>query len=136
MNLVSNANNSIDLVKSTHELLAPGIIRLVLKPNFNIEPSDLKEMHQAHLKLSNHSPFGILLITTEFAMPSPESRALLASEEFIKTHKASAYITKSISSKIIGNFFIQFNKPITPTKLFNKEEFGLIWLKKEMEKWI
>lgn len=126
----------IELVKSSHELLEHGIIRLVLKPNFIIDPNDLKEMHQAHLKLSGNKPFGILLITTEFAMPSPESRALLASKEFTNTHKVSAYVTKSVSAKVIGNFFIRFNKPVTPTKLFTKENQALIWLKKEMQVWI
>lgn len=128
-------NKIIESTKATHELIAPGIIRLTLKPHQNIDPDDLREMHKIHLQLSNEKEFGVLLITSEFAIPSSESRALLATEEFTKTHKVSAYIVKSISAKIMGNFFISFNRPITKTRLFNNSDEGLIWLKKEMQKW-
>ncbi|MBL4593591.1 MAG: hypothetical protein JKX68_07230, partial [Flavobacteriales bacterium] len=34
----------------------------------------------------------------------------------------------SLPATIIGNFFIKFNKPAVPTKLFKSEEKALAWL--------
>ncbi|MCD6067445.1 MAG: hypothetical protein K0S33_2271 [Bacteroidetes bacterium] len=32
-------------------------------------------------------------------------------------------------SKVIGNFFMGINKPAVPTRLFDKEEEAIVWLK-------
>jgi len=36
----------------------------------------------------------------------------------------------SLASSIIGNFYIKFNNPSIPTKLFKTEDEALDWLKK------
>ncbi len=34
-----------------------------------------------------------------------------------------------LPQKIVGNFFLKFDKPARPTKIFTKEEEAVEWLK-------
>jgi hypothetical protein len=44
--------------------------------------------------------------------------------------KAGALIIGSPVTKILGNIFLQIDKPSVPTRLFTNEEEGIEWLKK------
>ena len=65
---------------------------------------------------------------TDFFSTTNELRQLLASAAFTDLRFATAIVTKSMASKIIGNFFIRVNKPTTPTKLFSSEKLAFEWL--------
>lgn len=60
---------------------------------------------------------------------SKEARAFSA--EFKKGDPciAKAFIVNSTANRLIGNFYINFNKPAVPTKLFSNEEKATEWLK-------
>ncbi len=59
-----------------------------------------------------------------------DARAYAAKKEIDEMNKAMGMVTgKSLAARIIGNFYIKFNKPNTPTKLFKTEERALTWLK-------
>jgi hypothetical protein len=60
---------------------------------------------------------------------SPEAR------EYVAKHKRapelglrSALLVNSIGIKLIANFFVRFNKPNIPTRLFNDERKAIEWL--------
>lgn len=42
--------------------------------------------------------------------------------------KADAYVISSTGQKILGNFYLKFNTPERPTKLFNDKANALKWL--------
>jgi hypothetical protein len=52
--------------------------------------------------------------------------------EFYAQHsprlKANAMLVGSVLSEMIGNFFINLNKPDAPTKLFTNESDAVNWL--------
>ena len=59
---------------------------------------------------------------------SKDARDYFANERTASIQRATAlYITSSIG-KVIGNFFMGLNKPITPTKLFTDKEEAIKWL--------
>lgn len=51
-----------------------------------------------------------------------------ASKKVTDLNIAMALITSSLTSKILANFFIKFNKPSSPTKMFKTREDALVWL--------
>jgi hypothetical protein len=57
-----------------------------------------------------------------------EARAFLAHPDNMVGISAGAFIVNSQLQKILANFFIQFNKPPTPTRLFTNEAEALSWL--------
>ena len=42
--------------------------------------------------------------------------------------KADAFVLKSLSQKILANFYLKFAPPERPTQFFNEKEKALIWL--------
>ena len=123
----------IILDKSTHTLIEinPPIIKMEVKEGDFIEVADIEKIHETNLSLSNQEPFCVLLDTSQGHFNvSPEANKLLASYAYAKTRMAAAIIVKTLATKLAGNFFIRFNKPPTPTKVFTNEEEALVWLRR------
>jgi hypothetical protein len=58
-----------------------------------------------------------------------DARDYFASEKSVQGSKAAAIVFDSIFSRMVANFFLHFNKPKVPIKLFNKMEDAITWLK-------
>ena len=60
----------------------------------------------------------------------PLAREILSSHAgFSKVRKAEAFVVESLANRLIANFYIKFNRPKNPTKIFNKMESALAWLR-------
>lgn len=71
----------------------------------------------------------VLVVSENFAAPTPEARAYMAKAESNPFSSASAYIAKSLAEKLITNAYIKFNRPARPTKMFTSESKAIEWLK-------
>jgi hypothetical protein len=60
---------------------------------------------------------------------SREARAFYASAEVAEVFSATALVVSSPLSRAIGNFFLGFNRPAMPTRLFESEAEALAWLR-------
>ena len=60
---------------------------------------------------------------------SKEARDYFANERTASIQRATALLIGSAVSRIIGNFFLGLNKPITPTKLFTDPQEAIKWLR-------
>jgi len=58
-----------------------------------------------------------------------ESRDYFANERTASIQRATALLISSPVNRIIGNFFMGLNKPLTPTKLFTDHQKAIKWLK-------
>lgn len=110
-------------------ILTSCIFKLKPKLGIELDVNDGYEMRKIFLSFSKGNKFAVLTDATNFFSTTGELRQLLASAEFTNLRFATAIVTQSMASKIIGNFFIKVNKPATPTKLFSTEELALDWLK-------
>lgn len=106
-----------------------------LKPfeGVELDVDDVHEMRRIYLQFSKGKDFAILLDATQSFSPTGEARTLLASKEFTDKRIAAAFVTTTLSNRLIGNFFIKVNKPLTSTKLFNDEISAFAWLKEQMK---
>jgi hypothetical protein len=60
---------------------------------------------------------------------SREARAFYDSAEVAEVFSATALLVSSPLSRAIGNFFLGFNRPAMPTRLFESEGEALAWLR-------
>jgi hypothetical protein len=127
--IMTNFSNS----KFEIKVLSPQIFMLKPFEGIELNVDDVNEMREVYLRLSNGSKFAVLLDATNAFDTTDEARKLLASKEFAEKRVAAAFVTKSLANKIIGSFFIKFNKPVSPTKLFTDEKLALEWLKEQMK---
>lgn len=59
---------------------------------------------------------------------SKEARDYFANERTASIQRATALLIGSPVSRVIGNFFLGMNKPITPTRLFTNSKEAIKWL--------
>lgn len=110
------------------------ILRLTVFEGVDIEFEDVLEMSAAFREIAKGEKFAVLLDATKPFTVSPEARTFIASKELTSDRMAAAFVTRSLANRIVGNFFIKFNKPATPTKLFSEEAPAIEWLKEIVEK--
>jgi hypothetical protein len=114
-------------------VVADRIFKLKPVPGAEITVGDVKNMREIHLRLSGGQPFAILLDATGEFEIGEEARKLIASGEYSEKRISAAFVTPGLVNRLVGNFFIQFNKPASPTRLFSDEASALAWLKEQMK---
>jgi predicted DNA binding protein len=73
--------------------------------------------------------YTMITATKEFFNMTPEARATFAEEmkTGFKTEKMALYVN-SLAYRIMANFFIRFDKPPIPTRLFSNRDKAIDWL--------
>jgi len=87
------------------------------------------ELVSVRKELKSDKKMKVLMDTRNMFQVSKESREYGAKKEVSGLSSAMAILAgKSLTATLIGNFFIRYNKPAVPTKMFKKEENALKWL--------
>lgn len=90
-----------------------------------------KEVRVINTRLGelNEGKAMLILITAEEVTQFDDSaRVFSASEEGSKYSVAEAFVVKSLSQRLIANFYVKVNKPPIPSKVFNSEKEAIKWL--------
>lgn len=105
------------------------ILIMRTKQDADITLEAAKEGVEARKKLQQGRKMLALIDTSKVFQVSREVREYGATKEVVEMCSAMAVLTgTSLPATIIGNFFIKFNKPKVPTKLFRSEKKALAWL--------
>ena len=70
----------------------------------------------------------VLIDMTSVSQISKKARDYFANERTGSIQRATALMIGSPVSRVIGNFFLGLNKPITPTRLFTNPTEAVKWL--------
>lgn len=100
------------------KMRSDGIIQFVCKEVDEVTVEDISSANEAAAKISNYTPSLNLIILKNFVNVSPEARLYAAGEESNKYTIADAFVIESQALKLVGNFYIKFNKPTRPSKIF------------------
>lgn len=107
-----------------------GIARTKVKPNSQVTLEHAQENTEAVNALTSLESFPLIVDTTQIGTISKEARKHFSMNNRTTRVNALALLIDSRTSMVIGNFFIEFNKPKVPTKLFVNEEKALKWISK------
>jgi hypothetical protein len=111
-------------------LLPDGIIHYTYLPNSEVDDLQHQINHEALLKLiDDGQKYPALLDGDDFANVTPEGRKMVRELEPHIPVYARAMVIKVLSQRILANFYIKFQKPIIPTKVFNNHDDALNWLR-------
>ncbi len=99
------------------------------KPESRIELLDSRETLEAIRTLGQGKPVLLSVDIKNVKSATREARAFGAEEEYSRHIKAVAMWTNSKIGRIIGNFFIRFNRPPYPSKIFDTAAEAQQWLK-------
>ncbi len=70
----------------------------------------------------------VLIDMTTVSEISKEARDYFANERTASIQRATALLIGSPVSRVIGNFFMGLNKPVSPTRLFTDPQKAIRWL--------
>lgn len=127
--------DSIDIIKEIDTpkvylaLRKDGIGYVYLKDHteLNIELQTELLKHYDDLNDKKLTPF--LFEAGEGVTITKEARDNATLIEDISALKASAVVVDNLAYKMIANFYLAFNKPKRPYKVFSKREEAIQWLK-------
>lgn len=107
-----------------------GFLRVTSKPVEEITLEDVKHDFETAAQLVSFTRTAVLADSRDHTNYTNEIRDFYASKEMAENISAMAILITSLSTRIIGNFFIKIHKPHFPTRLFTNEEDAARWLKK------
>jgi hypothetical protein len=103
------------------------ILRIEILEGAEIELSDALQNYEATKILTKNDKYLILVDGRTSLSVSREARGFAAQSKNDGC-TACAFIITSTANKLIGNFYINVNKPNTPTRIFSSEEKAIEWL--------
>ena len=105
-----------------------GIMQVEIAPEQEVTVDNIKDIIEVIGKLGDRKQYPILILPGAYTLPNEEARLYLASPGDPYA-LAEAYVTHSLPQKLVGNFYLQFNKPPRPTRMFTNADDALKWLK-------
>lgn len=125
--------NTLDKITTTTGSISfqeEGIIRYEINENIEeLTTQNVKEYLATIKKFGGGRAYCNIIIMKKFVQCGAEARKYSASEENNIYTIADAFVTKSEALRIVGNFYIRFDKPTRPTRLFSNEGEALKWLR-------
>lgn len=119
----------IDLIHSVLRMREDGILQINFGDKTDLDVVETKEILVATKKITEGRKVLTLNIAGSQTSATSAARDFAASEEAIAFTLAEAYVVKNLAQKIIGNFYINFHKPLAKTKIFTNEADAVKWLK-------
>jgi len=121
-----------DFEKVSFKLSNNGIMQIILKDNVSLFTlADLEETMSWIVSLGDKKYLN--LYEGNFASADALVREKAASIEENNYTIADAFVVMNNSDKMIGDFYMQFNKPCKPTKFFEDRNEAIEWLLSQQE---
>lgn len=121
----------IILKTATLQLDKSGILWVSYHKEVEMTPEDAKMHIDAVVRLceGKKRPFLIDTRNAHGSYSLAAMRKIAKDPKIVDVRKAQAIIIDSLSNRLLANFYIKFQKPQNPIKIFEKEEEAIQWLK-------
>ncbi|MFO0584212.1 MAG: hypothetical protein U0229_18210 [Anaeromyxobacter sp.] len=111
--------------------LEDGLLRGRFLPDADVSGDDARENLDASVRLLGGKPSPTLIDLRSVRSQSAEARTVLAGPGALRVSSKVALLVGSPLSRVVGSFFLRFNRPETTTRLFDDEGKALAWLRSE-----
>ena len=121
--------SEIDLAEANVALKSNGIAYVFFKDNTEINVELQVRLIEVYDKITNRKPTPFVFFAGDDVTITKEARnnaSLLADKSPLN---ATAIVINNLAYKIIANFYMKFNKPKQPYKIFKNEKEAIKWLK-------
>ena len=108
-----------------------GILIVTIKDDLELTVDDIIDHRAIAKRMVGVQPHCVLAIAGERTQATEEARVYAAGNT-PEGRVAEAVIIRSRSVRLLGNFFLKFNKPGVPTKLFEDYEDAMQWLRTKL----
>jgi hypothetical protein len=109
-------------------ICSDGIIRVMFKRNTEIGPPEFKELFEKYNSLVEGKSYPyIYFVEDSSVIFTNEGRVYSKEHEFSFPKICNAYVVTSLAHKLIANFYLKFNKPSYPSKVFTNMKNAEEW---------
>ncbi len=105
-----------------------GIVRIKYPDNFHITMDVMESVYQQHVEITTDKR-PIMADAGSVATVDYDAQQFVSTDKAAALTSALAVIVKSAFTRAMGEMFMMFYKPPFPTRMFNREEDALEWLK-------
>jgi hypothetical protein len=119
---------SKDHKKYTMTLRANGVMHVFVKEDCLVDIDDIKEGLEFVHSLGMNNRYLNLYEFSKNADVDKDAREWASSNTNNQFTVADAMLVKTMAHKIVGNFYLNFHKPVRPTRLFTDKLEALKWL--------
>jgi hypothetical protein len=128
VNLHHMESEKIDLGNCSLQCDDEGVVELHIYPDQVVDIPKVREIFDTiHTKIPQATT--LMVTAGNKATLSPEARELVSKGSVTEQIKADAIVTEHYSHQMSANFFVRYNQPQRPTKLFKTEKEARAWLK-------
>ena len=121
-------NNKIETETSIF-YIENGVLYTMYKEGTDVELEHLEENLEVRKDIQQGEKMLVLADVSEVWQFSDEARAFAARKEVSDLTIATAIVTgRSMPARLMANFYIKANKPLSPAKLFKSKDKALEWL--------
>ena len=113
--------------------LQDNLYLLKFDDDYEIELEDAIEIDQTFIKITNNQPFCVVVdARNRYSSASNDARNFFANDpEILPIRKKIAIVINNMPTRMIANFFVKFNRPQTPTKVFSDYNKAIDWLSED-----
>ena len=118
-------------------LIEEGFTLFVAKDKIDLGIEDAKEVDEVSYEMVKGKPFVTLIDVRDVrSNMTHEAREYFATNKKITDiRKAQAIVVNSLHTKILAEFYIKFNKPTNPVKIFRDYNEAEEWLREIRSEW-
>ncbi len=109
-----------------------GFVLVRLNGDREIDLEEVKKQVEAGVKLTNGDDY-VAMFDAGGTIDVNEEGMTYAANYKNNNWKAFAIVVRSISERILANYFIRFKKPVRPTKVFTNPERAIEWLSEHLK---
>lgn len=134
-------SHDIEILKSgstehiVFEWRADNILHYYIRDNSFLTMVDIERVLEIVMSWGTSNKYLHLFEGGENSSIDTEVREWASSDKQNKHTVADAIIVKNVAQRIVGNFYIQFNRPVKPTRLFTNRNDAIKWLLEQGEKY-
>ena len=105
------------------------IVYVTFKDNCNLDIPLQMRLLDYYREITDGKLMHFMFFAAENVSLTKEARDNAVKIEDQSTLGASAVVVDTLAYKLIANFYLKFNKPKRPYKVFSKEDEAIKWLK-------
>lgn len=112
-----------------------GMMRVMFKHKKEVNEDAFRELFKVFNELSNGKAYAYIYYAEDTSVTvSEDGRRFAKEEEFSFPKICNAVVVTNLAHKLLANFYLRFNKPSYPFKVFSKKEDAEKWCLQQLAK--
>ncbi len=116
------------LKKAKIQLFDEKFIRVEIFGKSEIGLIEAIELNETIGDLANGTLYRVLILASELSRFTKYAVDYATSEKGLSYIVGSGVVVRSVAHRVAANFYLRFNRPKKPIRIFNSEQEGIKWL--------